>query len=268
MLRLGAGRDLVGELTALTAQHPLRERFRQQLMVALYRADRQGDALAAYWQAREYLAEALGVAPSPELDQMHARILRQDRGLDAPTAGGPVAPSLTAPPLAVASPPVAVAGPPLAALVRPAQLPMDVHGFVGREHQLAALSTLLPELGTEHSTIICVIAGTAGVGKTTLAVHWAHRVRGLFPDGQLYINLRGFDPSGSALSPDEATWSFLDALGVPPERIPVGLAARTAVYRSLLAGRQMLVVVDNARRGPGAPASARPGRMPGTGDQP
>src|SRR5262249_53133939 len=97
------------------------------------------------------------------------------------------------------------------------------------------------------AVVICAIGGTAGGGKTALAVHWAHRVRGRFPDGQLYVNLRGFDPGGQAVAPDGAGRGFLDALGVGPPRVPGGLDAQVGLYRSLLAERRMLVVLDNAR---------------------
>src|SRR5262249_49760659 len=98
-----------------------------------------------------------------------------------------------------------------------------------------------------RAPVIAVIAGMAGVGKTTLAVHWAHRVAGRYPDGQLYVNLRGYDPSGQAVQPADIIRDFLDALRVPPHQIPVGPAARAGLYRSVLAGRRMLVLLDNAR---------------------
>ncbi len=128
--------------------------------------------------------------------------------------------------------------------VPPALLPLDVAGFAGREDHLARLDALL-----DGSTawLICAVSGTAGVGKTALAVHWAHRVRERFPDGQLYVNLRGADPSGSVMQPIEAVRIFLDALDVPPQRVPAGLPAQVGLYRSLLADRRVLVVLDNAR---------------------
>jgi hypothetical protein len=123
---------------------------------------------------------------------------------------------------------------------------MDVRGFVGRTGELAALDALLAGVGPT-STPICCLSGTAGVGKTTLAVHWAHRVRDRFPDGQLYVNLRGFDPGSAAVDPDKALRHFLSALGTPPELMPHDLDTRVGLYRSLRAGRRMLVVLDNAR---------------------
>jgi tetratricopeptide (TPR) repeat protein len=132
--------------------------------------------------------------------------------------------------------------------VAPALLPPAVAGFAGRRDVLAVLDDLLAtraKLGP--AVLITAVGGTAGVGKTALAVHWAHRIAGAFPDGQLYVNLRGFDPGGTALGPSEAVRGFLSALGVPPERIPTGLTDQVGLYRSLLAGRRMLIVLDNAR---------------------
>jgi tetratricopeptide (TPR) repeat protein/transcriptional regulator with XRE-family HTH domain len=129
----------------------------------------------------------------------------------------------------------------------PAQLPADVASFVGRTDQLRRLTKLLDGGDRPATVVISAIAGTAGVGKTALAVHWAHQSLDRFPDGQLYVNLRGFDPAGTATTPAEAVRSFLDALNVPAQRVPAGLDAQTALYRSLLADRRMLVVLDNAR---------------------
>jgi tetratricopeptide (TPR) repeat protein/transcriptional regulator with XRE-family HTH domain len=129
----------------------------------------------------------------------------------------------------------------------PAQLPADMAGFVGRTDQLSCLTKLLDDGGRSATVVISVIAGTAGVGKTALAVHWAHQVLDRFPDGQLYVNLRGFDPGGTAATPGEVVRSFLDALDVPAQRMPAGLDAQAALYRSLLTERRMLVLLDNAR---------------------
>jgi tetratricopeptide (TPR) repeat protein/transcriptional regulator with XRE-family HTH domain len=130
----------------------------------------------------------------------------------------------------------------------PAQLPPDVHPFTGRAGELAELDALLADPGERPAVaVISALSGMAGIGKTSLAVHWAHRVAGRFPDGQLYVNLRGFDPSGRVLDPADAVRGFLDALGVPPDKIPAGTEAQTARYRSLLAGKRVLVVLDNAR---------------------
>ena len=129
-----------------------------------------------------------------------------------------------------------------------AQLPMDPAGFVGRRAELAQLDAVLADLGDRAAAVvISAVWGTAGVGKTALAVHWAHSVADRFSDGQLYVNLRGFDPTGPVMPPSEAIRGFLDALEIPAQQIPVSLSAQAALYRSLLAGRRVLVLLDNAR---------------------
>jgi hypothetical protein len=145
----------------------------------------------------------------------------------------------------------------------PRQLPAAVAHFAGRSGELSTLTGLLrgrAEVG--GTVVISAVSGTAGVGKTALAVYWAHQVADRFPDGQLYVNLRGFDPTGQVMDPAEAVRRFLDALQVPPERIPADLDAQAALYRSHLAGRRMLVVLDNARDTaqvrPGSPWSTPP----------
>ncbi|MES5820388.1 BTAD domain-containing putative transcriptional regulator [Streptomyces sp. RG80] len=239
-LSLGDDFDLVGEIRRLTVEHPLREGLHGLLMLALHRTGRQAEALTAYDRARRLLRDELGVEPGQRLRGLHARILAADPGLDArpdrppPTTAGRAAPAATGSPV----------------IVTPAQLPHPVNGFVGRKEALARLDSLLSDDGTDGdggTVVITAIGGTAGVGKTTLAVHWAHRVRARFPDGQLYVNLRGFDPSGPAMRPAEAIRGFLDALGVPPRRIPVDLDGQMSLYRSLLAHRRMLLVLDNAQ---------------------
>lgn len=219
-LSLGRHADLVGELAELVASHPLRERLVGQLMVALHRSGRQAEALEVYRRLRKVLAEELGLEPGAQLRKLHATILRDDAGS---AESGPARPS--------------------AARVTPAQLPVDVIGFTGRVRHLKELDEMVPG---GVGTVVVAIAGTAGVGKTALAVHWGQRVRHHFPEGQLYVNLRGFDPGSSPLRPAEVLLGFLEALDVPPPRVPLGLAARSALYRSLLADRRMLVVLDNA----------------------
>ena len=232
--RLAAGEHarLVPDLERMLADHPLDEQIHAQLMLALYRGGRQADALAAYQRLRYTLAEELGIDPSQALRDLETAILRQDPSLDAP------APAAT---LRSASPAAPV----------PAQLPPTVPVFAGRSAQLASLDAILPSETpggpAEGAVVISAIAGTAGVGKTALAMHWAHRVRDRFPDGQLYVNLRGFDRCGPAVDPGQALRGFLDAFAVPPERIPVGLDAQVGLYRSLLAGKRVLVVLDNAQ---------------------
>jgi DNA-binding XRE family transcriptional regulator len=136
-----------------------------------------------------------------------------------------------------------------AARVVPRQLPASVAEFVGREAELARLTGLLDDMGdgSPGTLVISAIGGMAGIGKTTLAVHWAHHAAARFPDGQLYVNLRGFDPLARPMPPDEALRGLLEALDVPARRIPASLEAQTGLYRSLLAGKRMLVVLDNAR---------------------
>ena len=239
--RLAAGEhlQLVPELERMATDHRLDEQVHAQLMVALYRSGRQADALSAYQRLRRTLAEELGLVPGPALRELETAILRQDPSLDAPA---PAARVRSVAPPAPAAPPQPV----------PAQLPPPAAAFAGRAAELARLDSILPGLAEggpadRVGAITALITGTAGVGKTALAVHWAHRVATQFPDGQLYVNLRGFDPVGPALDPSQALRGFLDAFAVVPERIPAGLDGQVALYRSLLAGRRVLVVLDNAR---------------------
>ena len=237
--RLAAGehRQLVPELEQAVADHPLDEQVHAQLMTALYRSGRQAEALAGYQRLRSTLAEELGLAPSPALRELETAILRQDASLDASAAGGGASLRPAAPPAAPV-PPVPV----------PAQLPPPVAAFAGRDTELARLDVIGDGQADEASAVtIAVITGTAGVGKTALAVSWAHRAAARFPGGQLYVDLRGFDPAGPALDPGRALRGFFEALAVPPERIPEGLDDQVALYRSLLAGQQVLVLLDNAR---------------------
>lgn len=231
-LNLGHHEQVVPRLRDLTAGHPLSERFHAQLMLALARSGRQAEALAAYRDARRVLVDELGIEPGPELRHLQERILAGDSELL-----GPAAPrSRTAP-----------APPPRSSDV-PRQLPAGLGHFAGRADELKALSELLARrAGAGGAVVISAIGGTAGIGKTTLAVHWAHQVADRFPDGQLYVNLRGFDPSGTPMPPAEAVRRFLGALGVPARRIPVDPEEQVALYRSELAGRRVLLVLDNAR---------------------
>jgi DNA-binding SARP family transcriptional activator/Tfp pilus assembly protein PilF len=232
-LHLGRHSELVTELQSLTATHPLRERFVVQLMLAQYRCGRQAEALATYQHARHLLMDALGAEPGAELRDLHQRILAGDPLLEA------------------ASPASAMtggAGPSV-----PRQLPAPVAHFAGRSEQLAALTRLLDRPAgsraqgarAPEAIVISAIGGTAGVGKTALAVHWAHQVADRFPDGQLYVNLRGYDP-GQPVPATEALSGFLRALGVPGQDIAATETDRAAQYRSLTADRRLLVVLDNA----------------------
>ncbi len=219
-LNLGRHVYLVHELQALTAKHPLRERFHAQLMLALYRSGRPAEALAAYRRARGVLVGELGIEPGPELRHLHQRILTGDPDLSAP------------------------AGQPQTAV--PRQLPAAVRYFTGRTEELEVLSARLDEAtGLGRAVVISAIGGTAGIGKTALAVHWAHQVAERFPDGQLYVNLRGYDP-GQPMPGADALAGFLCALGVPGKDVPAQEDERAARYRSMLAGRRILVVLDNA----------------------
>ncbi|HEY7145530.1 MAG TPA: BTAD domain-containing putative transcriptional regulator [Streptosporangiaceae bacterium] len=229
----GEHTQLLPELEQMVADNPLDERLHAQLMRALYRSGRQADALAAYQRLRRTLADELGIDPSQVLRDLETAILRQDASLDGPAPAGAVTLVRQAMPI-------------------PAQLPSAVPAFAGRDRELASLDAMLSGGGRAGSTQppavpISVLSGTAGVGKTALAVQWAHRVSDRFPDGQLYVNLRGFDPRGPAVEPADAVRGFLEAFGVPVTRIPRGLPAQTALYRSLLAGQRVLVVLDNAR---------------------
>ncbi|MFG2059141.1 BTAD domain-containing putative transcriptional regulator [Micromonospora sp. NPDC048930] len=225
----------IGPLADLAAQHPLVESVTAALMRAQHALGRTADAVQEYTVLRTRLAEALGVDPEPELQSLYQALLRGEPL--PPLASSSGVASMAAPP---ATPPVIT---PL-----PAQLPADVHGFVGRAEALAGLDALLGESAqTPTAVVIATVSGTAGVGKTTVAVHWGHRVASRFPDGQLYVNLRGFDPGGVPVRPTDALRGFLEAFGVPAERIPAELDVQAARYRSLLAGKRVLVVLDNAR---------------------
>jgi hypothetical protein len=197
-------------------------------MLALHRPGRSTEALEVYRRTHDRLADDLALAPGAELQQLHLAILRNEADRTAP-----ISPPAPAPRSAARS-----------NVAPPRQLPAAVAAFTGRAAQLKELTSVLDHKDT---VVISAINGTAGVGKTALAVHWAHQVADRFPDGQLYANLRGFDPSGAPVPPAEAIRGFLDALGVPAQRIPAGLAEQAALYRSQLADRRVLVVLDNAR---------------------
>jgi DNA-binding SARP family transcriptional activator/tetratricopeptide (TPR) repeat protein len=252
-LRLGRHRELVPELRQLVAAHPLRENFHAQLMLGLYRSGGSADALAAYQDVRRVLADELGVDPGPELRRLHQAILAGDpellrvadgqpAGLAAVAPAREPAPPQTAPPQPVVSQPVAPQP------VVPRQLPAAARHFAGRAEELRRLAGLLTDAAeTSPAVAIAAIDGTAGVGKTTLAVHFAHQVADRFGDGQLYVNLRGFDPAGPPMTAAEAIRLFLDTLASPDATLPASLDAQAGLYRSLLAGKRMLLLLDNAR---------------------
>ena len=335
-LAQGRHSELVGELTQLAVDHPWRERFHAQLMLALYRCGRQAEALAAYQRTRRMLVDELGVEPGRELRDLQAGILAGDPGLAAPgptlasfrvtvspaepdesrpagaakdsaqPPGGPApvgqpggaqsrsaragrepsrtsgpgrpkgagaageprtgtrgtgrgalrgaaadtgtAPAGTAPAGTAAADGPDEGGRPAAAPVVPRQLPAGVARFAGRTAQLAELRAWMQAAGSSDEAVrVLVIGGTAGAGKTALAVHWAHQSAAEFPDGQLYVNLRGFDPSGTPVAAADALRWFLGAFGVTEEQIPDSVDAQAALYRSVLAGKRVLVILDNAR---------------------
>jgi DNA-binding SARP family transcriptional activator/tetratricopeptide (TPR) repeat protein len=219
-LRLGEGPRVVVELAALAAEHPYDEQIARQYMTALHQTGRTADALEHYREVRARLVEDLGTDPAAPLEHLHRQLL---------------APGPPHPPAAAAAP-------------VPRQLPPAIRDFTGRADHLAELDALLPpETGPDdaHAVVISALDGSGGIGKTTLAVHWAHRVRKRFPDGTLHTNLRGYGP-GRPASPEEVLDEFLVALGVPAAAMPVGAGARAGLFRTLLAGRRVLVVLDNA----------------------
>ncbi|MGC4772621.1 BTAD domain-containing putative transcriptional regulator [Micromonospora sp. DT44] len=219
-------------LRSLVVEHPLREPLVAGYLLALAGCGQQAAALRLYAETRRRLVDELGVDPGPELSGAHLRVLRGQTTAE-PAPAGPAGPT-------------------------PAQLPGDPAWFTGRAAALRRLDALLPadparasrdggQDDPARAVVISAIAGTAGIGKTTLAVRWAHQVAHRYPDGQLYVNLRGFDLDGRAVSPGEALRGFLEALHVPPQRVPTDLPGQAALFRTLLAHRRVLVLLDNAR---------------------
>ncbi|MEJ3742821.1 BTAD domain-containing putative transcriptional regulator [Actinomycetes bacterium KLBMP 9797] len=228
-LRRGDHSRLLAELTAGTASHPLDERLAGQLILALYRGGRQAEALAHYERMRRRLADELGADPSPPLQDLHRQILTAD-----PTLAGP------SPAIAHSSSERLERAP------VPRQLPAPPRSFVGRTRELIQLNDVLETADDQPTTVIVsAVSGTAGVGKTALALYWAHLIADRFPHGQLYVNLRGYDQDQPMTAAD-ALAGFLRALGVAGQDIPFDLDERAARYRTEIAGRRMLVVLDNA----------------------
>ncbi len=210
---VAAPEDAAVQLRVLTAEEPLNESAHARLMLVLAASGRQAAALDVFEDVRRRLADELGIVPGAELRAAHRQVLRQD--------------------FAEPEPPARV----------PAQLPADVPGFRGRVAQLAELDELLHRDGT--GARIAVLSGTGGVGKTALAVHWAQRAPAEFPDGQLYLDLHGYG-TVRPVEPGDALSGFLRALGVPGTDIPAEPDERAAKFRTALAGRRMLLVLDNA----------------------
>lgn len=238
-LRRGRHTAVLAQITEWVAQDPLDEHLAGQYMLALYRSGRQDKALEHYQRTRRFLAEQLGIDPSPPLRKLHDRILTADPTLAAPAAT-----------LVSARPAI------------PRQLPARPRLFTGRTHELAVLTKTLnahEESGTGVG--ISTIGGMGGIGKTWLALHWAYENLDRFPDGQLFVNLRGFDPVERPMSPATAIRGFLDALGVAPTAVPTELDAQIGLYRTLVADKRMLILLDNAtdsgQVAPLLPSSAR-----------
>lgn len=258
-LGLGRERELVSELTAVVAARPTHERLRARLMVVLYRLGRQADALATYLAGRDALVDTLGIEPGPELRRTHEAILRGDPVLlpAAPAASAP-APSRTAGPArqvsvvrahsAPAAPPPspARAGQPARREPTPAQLPIVPADFTGRAAAVAEMVAMLAPAGPDAAPAAptCVVAGQGGAGKSTLALRVAHDLAPSFPDGQLYVDLRGVTETPTP--PVEVLGRFLRALGSDPATVPDSVDERADHFRTLLSTRRMLVVLDDA----------------------
>ncbi len=244
LLLLNRHEEVLADLTAMVAEHPLRERMRGLLMIALYRSGRQAEALKVFAEGRRVLAEELGIDPGAELSRIHQQVLTSDPAL-YPAAAAEAARTTAA--LATAGTPATTVPAPAAAADDsppvPAQLPSDAPGFSGRHEELGILHGMLSRRG---SLPIVAISGTAGVGKTALAVRFGRQVARRFPDGQLYLNLRGFDPALDAVMPSDALRFILVSLGVPPSRVPADPEGRAALYRSMADGKRLLIVLDNA----------------------
>jgi tetratricopeptide (TPR) repeat protein len=220
-LTAGVSEQTLAAVHRAAQRGPLDEPLQARLVRMLAAAGHQADALDVYQQVRNRLAEDLGIDPGHELTAARDHVLRvpEQRAIDASETG----------------------------VTRPAQLPADLPTFTGRRSELAQVLALGATEASARTVVISAIGGMAGIGKTTLAVHWAHQVADGFPDGQLYLNLRGFDPSGQVMTPTDALQTMLGALGVDARQIPGALDAQSALYRSRLAGRRMLILLDNAR---------------------
>jgi DNA-binding SARP family transcriptional activator len=218
-IRLNKCTEILGELRELAMHQPLDERIARQLIIALYRSGKRADALAAYAEIRNRLADELGLDPSPALQTLEQQILVSDPTLLAPQSTW-------------------IAGTTSRVPAVPRQLPADISDFTGRGAELAELDALVEAAETAPT---CTFGGPPGVGKSALAVHWAHRVHERFPDGELYADLHG-----AGVDPADVLARFLRALGVDTTDIPPGLDARAETFRSLVSERRLLVLIDNA----------------------
>ncbi|SBT43310.1 AfsR/SARP family transcriptional regulator [Micromonospora narathiwatensis] len=235
LLELHRPADAVTVLSEAVAKEPLREKLRGLLMLSLYRGGRQADALSLYRETRQLLLEELGIEPVPELRDLHNQILVGHPDLDDPV---PAEPTTEGP---------AGVEPRQGDLRRPAQLPCRPRGFAGRAAELGRLRELVErDQRCPGTTTVAVLEGGAGTGKTALTVELAHEIAAGFPDGQLFVDLRGSARDGGSLSALDALGFALASLGVERGRVPGDLSAASALYRSLLHGRRMLVVLDDA----------------------
>jgi DNA-binding SARP family transcriptional activator/tetratricopeptide (TPR) repeat protein len=225
-LELGHHADLIGELRLLVAEHPYDEGLVGQLIRALYGAGQRVDALACYRDFHDRVADELGIDPGPRLLRLYEMLLRDDPGL----RGEP-----------------AVEPPPTPAHLAPAQLPPAATAFTGRTEELAWLDGLLAVAPDTLGVRVAVVTGAPGVGKSALALTWGHRVSGRFPDGVLYAALRGFDPGHAPREAGDVLPRFLLALGLRAEELPADAEEQASLYRTLLAARRVLVVLDDAR---------------------
>ncbi|MGW7245817.1 BTAD domain-containing putative transcriptional regulator [Streptomyces decoyicus] len=227
-LELGHHGDLIPGLVSVVRDHPLRERSRYALMLAQYRVGRRAEAMETFREGRAQFIEGLGLEPGPALRELHDAILRDD-------------PSL------MASAVVVPKKPPETPRTAPLELPADIPAFVGRDTPLASLNTLVDGHTEGRRLTMGLITGGAGVGKTGLAVHWAHQVADEFPGGLLFADMWGYDETHEPADPAVVLGWFLRSLGVPEAEIPAETHERAALYRSVLADRRVLIVLDNVR---------------------
>ncbi|ACU74691.1 transcriptional regulator, SARP family [Catenulispora acidiphila DSM 44928] len=231
-LRLGRGDSAISTLMRLTEQEPLRESFSEKLMMALAAQGRRAEALAVFHRARKVLRENLGIDPGPDLARAHHDVLAASGG-DRPASAAASAAAASATGSAAASPErIRVRG--------PRQLPPAARHFTGREAELAAMDE------AAASGEVLVVSGLAGVGKTALTTHWAHQAAPRYPDGQVFVGLHGFDPHSVPMTAHTACSILLESLGLATSEIPADPDARTALYRTVVAGRRLLLVLDDA----------------------